>query len=177
MINGLTASQIAEKLIQNDTKGASLADTSHSIQEKYSAGLMAAFEKGMEAFPKLNFFIVALARKKPLFENLFEHQVVVGGMCPRPNYDQTVFRFNQDTGNLEHLWTIPDRQLCIDMLEAKAFVPLLEQPLLEYVVKFSDGTLAQWMHEFNRLQVQQGLKLAAINPTEKNVEINLDTTF
>jgi hypothetical protein len=171
-IDGKPLGQIAETLVANDTKMASLKDLSGEIQEKYSKGLMEAFELGVKAFPKLNFFIVALATKDPMFDNLWKHKKGVIGMCPPPNYDQSVFRFNQETGNLEHLWTIPDRNLCIGMMEDKALVAIEEWPLLANVVKFADGTLSKWRDEFNKEQVELGLKLASVIASEKNIQAN-----
>ena len=152
-----TVGQIGEELLINDTSMTSLPALSQAIQEKYAQRLFETCEQGIKAFPSFNFFIVINATKDPAHVNLWKHQRDVIGLCPRPNYDQTVFRYNHDTGNLEHLWTIPSRNDCIAMKRDKHLVDPIEYPLLDNVLKFADGTLARWRNEFNKDQEERAV--------------------
>ena len=84
-----------------------------------------------------------------LMPGVIKHQFYWKVKCPRPNYDQTVFRYVYKTDDLIHLWTIPSKDVCLLYLEnAKQVVPE-EQELLRHICRFADGTLFKVMKAYN----------------------------
>jgi len=68
--------------------------------------------------------------------------------CPTPFYDQTVYGYDSSKKKYELLWSIPDWVTCELMEMNKGKVPPSEYQLLEFVLKYKDGSL---LHECKKL--------------------------
>jgi len=69
--------------------------------------------------------------------------------CPTPTYDQTIFKYVHDTGDLKYMWTIPDREACLTLLQNAKLVVPEERQLLEFVIRFANGDLFKVMKKEN----------------------------
>jgi hypothetical protein len=88
-----------------------------------------------------DFYVVVLTKKEPALANLFRNYFITATCAPTPTYDQTVWKFNQKTQNIELLWTVPNKEDCIMYKQNAAIVDPEEHQLLKYVLDFYDGTL------------------------------------
>lgn len=96
-----------------------------------------------------DFFIVTITKKEPLLENVLRHYFFYRLSCPTPDYDQTVYRYTRSSDTIDFLWVIPSRETCMTLMENRSRVSPAEYGLLDYVVKFSDGTLYKRAKKLN----------------------------
>ncbi len=116
------------------------------MQENYMADLLQAVDRGYKRFVD-DFFIHVETKKEPLLPNTFRNYFIDRKTCPTPNYDQSVFRYDRQKGELEYLWTIPDRQTCFNLAQNANIVE--EKELLECVIKFANGSLFKLCKKLN----------------------------
>ena len=71
--------------------------------------------------------------------------------CPTPVYKQSVWKFMHATGELEPLWTIPDKILYYHILNNKQkYITDKEcSELAKYVILMESGELLQWIKKEN----------------------------
>lgn len=69
--------------------------------------------------------------------------------CPTPNYDQNLYKYNSKTEQIEYLWSVPDRKTCHYLYENRDIVDESERQLLDFVLKYADGTLFRLMKKLN----------------------------
>jgi len=62
--------------------------------------------------------------------------------CPRPFYDQTVFKYHSKDDRLEYMWTVPDKDLCELYRYHIGIVPDDEKELYDNIKKYFSGELA-----------------------------------
>jgi len=81
----------------------------------------------------------------PTFKDCFEAKQT----CPTPNYDQALYKYNSITEEISYIWSIPDRETCHYLYYNKELVDPSERQLLDFVLKFSDGSLFKLMKQLN----------------------------
>lgn len=96
-----------------------------------------------------DFYVVALIKKERLLENVLRNYFIPTKACPTPHFDQTVYQYNHTQGEVKLLWVIPDEDLCIEMSANRQHVLPEERELLDFVLKFFDGTLYNLMKKLN----------------------------
>jgi hypothetical protein len=106
-----------------------------------------------------SFFVACLLKKEKLLENVLRNYFVATKSCPTPCYDQTVFRYNHEKGDIEYIWTVPDRETCLTFKENKNIIVPSEQALLKNILDFYSGALYRQAKEFNGEQMHLGGEL------------------
>ena len=109
-----------------------------------------------------DFFIEVITKREKILENVVRNLFASRHSCPTPNYDQSVFKYNHVTSDLEYIWTVPDRETCYTYLENHLIVE--EKELLEMVKAFANGILLQKCRELNG-EVETGIKLKKTKET------------
>lgn len=106
-----------------------------------------------------DFYVVVITKKEKLLENVLRNYFFETIDCPSPDYNQSVFRYSHAREELEYLWTVPDRDTC-DLFQQNAIhiVPE-ERQLLDFVLKFRNGTLLQQARRLNGENLQTGIIL------------------
>jgi hypothetical protein len=82
-------------------------------------------------------------------QNVLRHYYYYRLSCPTPDYDQTVYKFTRATEIIEFIWVIPSRETCFTLKENASQVVPAEYGLLEFVLKFADGTLFKLAKSLN----------------------------
>lgn len=149
----LTAGEIALDLINKDIERPNdilfVEDQSEEQLKNYMEDLYNTVDRGRKMFPNSDFFINCLVRKNSLLQKFMRIQFLPLRACPNPNYDQSVFKFHHDRGDIEYLWTVPDFKTTYLFLEYPALVPEDERHLLRFVHAFNDGTLLEVCKSLN----------------------------
>jgi len=96
-----------------------------------------------------DFYIAALLKKEKLLENVLRNYFVPTLSCPTPHYDQTVYKYSHNKSDVEFLWVVPDQETCEIFRENANIIVPAERGLLEYVLKYYDGTLFQLAKKLN----------------------------
>lgn len=106
-----------------------------------------------------DFYVVVITKKEKLLENVLRNYFLETIDCPTPDYNQSVYRYDAAKEELEYLWTVPDRDTC-DLFQQNAIhiVPE-ERALLDFVLKFRNGTLLQQARRLNGENLVTGIVL------------------
>lgn len=139
---------IVSDLSQKSTDKISIIEQQAAMQQDYMKNLTEAVDRGYKKYDK-DFFIHVETKAEKLLPNTFRNYFIDRLSCPTPNYDQSVFRYNRQSGQIEYLWTIPDRETCFHLKEHTLEVVPAEQALLSLILKFDDGTLFRMMKKYN----------------------------
>ncbi|MEE8209011.1 MAG: hypothetical protein V3T88_08700, partial [Nitrosomonadaceae bacterium] len=66
-----------------------------------------------------------------------------------PDYDQAVYRYKRQSDDLEFMWVVPSYDTVNLMKSNVHNVPSDQYSLLNYVLKFEDGTLLRLAKKLN----------------------------
>lgn len=140
--NSTTVGQEAYKRLLNPDSKQGIIDTQREIDKQYFEQIEECVKKhkGKLGFTG-DFFITVISKKERVMENVIRRYFIARESLPTPNYDQTVWRFNQKVGDLQYIWTIPDHNTCQEMFNNPMKVPESEDWLLQMVQMFMTGRL------------------------------------
>lgn len=143
--------KISSDLMQKKQDCTKVEDLQHGMQEDYMKELMSCIDNNYEKYPH-SFYVVVLTKAEKLMPNVFRNYFLARSTCPTPSYDQSVFRYNKSTGRIEYLWTVPDRNVCQHLKDNASQVVESEKMLLQFVLKFLNGTLLESCKKINKEQ-------------------------
>jgi hypothetical protein len=117
-------------------------------QKDYIDQLAECVKTHEKMFPD-DFFVVVDTKREKVLDNVIRNYFYGRRSCPTPNYDQSVFMFHKESGDLEYIWTVPSRDACFHLLERRLELNLEEKELLVMVQAFASGKLMQMCKSFN----------------------------
>lgn len=147
-----TVGKIATDLAQRSPETYDPIAIQREMQKDYMKNLLDAVDRGYFKY-KTDFFIHVETKKESLLDNVYRNYFIDRLTCPTPNYDQSVFKYNQKASQIEYIWTIPDRETCHHLRMHVLEVVHDERELLNFVLKFDDGTLFKLMKKFNNEEI------------------------
>lgn len=95
------------------------------------------------------FFIVVITKNEKLLPNVMRNYFFARTTCPTPEYDQSVFKYNHRTEEIEYLWTVPSQDACIYLSRHIKEVVPDEHQLLGFVLEFYNGALFKKAKKLN----------------------------
>jgi hypothetical protein len=143
-----TVGKVATELQQKETGSINVVDQQRSMQEDYMSELLKAVDAGYKIYPN-DFFIHVETKSEKLLSNVVRNYFIHRFTCPTPNYDQTVFKYDRSKGQIEYIWTIPDRETAHHLLNNSNDVVQEEKELLFFVMKFANGDLYRLCKKLN----------------------------
>lgn len=143
-----TLGAIVNDLSQKSPDSRDPIEIQRELQKDYMKNLLEAVDRGYKKYPS-NFFIHVETKAEPLLPNTFRNYFIDKQCCPTPNYDQSVFRYNREAGQIEYLWTIPDRETCHHFKANAAIIAPEERGLLSFILKFDSGELLRLCKKYN----------------------------
>lgn len=143
-----TLGSIVTDLSQKTTEKISIIDQQREMQKDYMKDLMQAIDRGYSKYPG-DFFVHVETKAERLLANTYRNYFIDRLTCPTPNYDQSVFRYNRTQGEIEYIWTIPDRESSYHLVQNALEVSPEEKELLSFILKFADGTLFRLCKKLN----------------------------
>lgn len=151
-----TVGKISSELIQKEPESRDPIELERSMQQEYFSNLLECIATNQNKYQK-HFFIVVITKNERLMPNVFRNYFYARKTCPTPDYDQTVWRYDKSSDELEYLWTIPGRDACIHLKLNALQVSKEERDLLKYVLEFSDGTLFKVAKYYNNEEADSPL--------------------
>jgi hypothetical protein len=119
-------------------------------EKSYIQELRDCAERGCETYKDMDFYIEVALRHDKVLHNVLRNQFFAKEHCPTPNYDQSVFRFNHKTMDIEYIWTVPDKTTCMTLLYYADQVVPEERQTLDFVVKYATGQLLALAKTLNK---------------------------
>ncbi len=148
-----TLGSIVTDLSQKAPESTDPIEIQRAMQETYMKDLLDAVDRGYKKYNG-DFFIHVETKAERLLTNTFRNYFIDRFTCPTPNYDQSVFRYNRRLGQVEYIWTIPDRETCHHLKENVLIVAKEEKQLLEFVLMFDSGELFRLCKKFNKEELE-----------------------
>lgn len=146
-----TVGKISSDLAQKEPESRDPIELERSMQKEYYKYLVDCIEVNKSRYTD-QFFIVVITKNERLMPNVFRNYFYARKSCPTPDYDQTVWRYDNKADELEYLWTIPSRESCKHLKLNAIYVPKEERQLLQFVLEFADGTLFKVAKYYNNEQ-------------------------
>lgn len=145
--------QISQELIQSQID----SPPTHTFEEQgkemmtgYVDNLIECSKNGVKQFPQKDFFIVVRTKKEPLMLNVLRNYFTPQAFCPRPDYDQAVFLYKHKDEVIEHIWVVPDRDVCLYFLMYPDNATNDdERAMVDFIQKFADKKLAAIWRKYN----------------------------
>jgi hypothetical protein len=153
-----TVGAIASELLQKAPESRDPVEIQREVHKEYIDNLKIAVDRGLKTM-KHDFYVTVIVKKEKLLENVLRNYFAERSSCPTPDYDQTVFKYHYESGNLEYIWTIPDKETCLVFLRNAHLVVPEEQLLLEFVLAYANGELMKLCRKLNGENIETGIIL------------------
>ncbi len=151
-----TVGKLSSDLIISDTGGVNPIDQQRENQREYIKELLACIASGKKTLDS-SFYIVVITKKERLMQNVIRNYFFPTLACPTPDWDQTVYYYDKTNERLEYYWTVPDKNTC-QYMRGKAYsLPKDQWELLDYVLKFEDGSLLKLAKRLNKEEKDSAL--------------------
>lgn len=122
------------------------------IHTDYEKNVLECISRALKACDS-DFYVVVLTKKERLLQNVLRHYFFYRLSCPTSQYDQAVYRYRRVDNHLEFLWVVPSKDTCEMYRDNRAQVAPEEYGLLDFVLKFYDGTLDRLAKSLNGEEV------------------------
>ena len=135
-----TVGQISTELLQKTPDSLSPIENMREQLTDWDQNMMVCLEQAKKDYAG-DFFIQVITKKEPLLKNVLRNYFIARQSCPTPGYDQSVFHYIRKDDEVSFLWVVPSKDTCQIFYANRDRIVPQEWPLLEYVLKFNDGTL------------------------------------
>lgn len=143
-----TVGKVSAELLTKEPDSRNPIEIERTLHQNYESNVLEAIERGKKDFEG-DFFVVVITKKEPLMPNVIRHYFFCRLSCPSPDYDQTVYLYRRAIDSIDFIWVIPSRETCFTFKENSTQIDPSEYGLLEFVLKFADGTLYQIAKRLN----------------------------
>lgn len=106
-----------------------------------------------------DFYVEVITKKEKLMQNVLRNYFSARRSCPTPDYNQSVYKFNSSTDDIEYLWTVPDDQTCEMFVQNALKIVPEERQLLGFILDFKNGSLLQLARKLNGENLLTGIVL------------------
>lgn len=154
--NRPTVGQIATDLQLKQDYQVSVLEQMRENLTDYEKNIYECIQTHKKVFPG-SFYIVVITKKEPLMQNVMRNYFFARLSCPTPDYDQTLYKYSPESEQIDFIWVIPSKYACLLMLENKGEISPTEYALLNYVLKFKDGSLFRLAQQMNNEESMKGL--------------------
>lgn len=134
-----TVGQASYDLLQKKPERIGAVDLQREMQKSVCEQFKEVIEKHKSYAD--SYYIILMYRKERLLPNVIRQQFIVRKTRPSPDYDCSLFSYDNKTQELKFHWTIPDDETCTYLLLNKENLSQDEKELYQFVKSFSEGTL------------------------------------
>lgn len=132
--------------LQNPDTTQTIIDTQREIDKEYFSEI----EKCVEAHRDWDtpYYIVVHCKKEKLLENVIRRYFIGRQTLPTPQWDQTVWRFDPKSGDMQFLWVLPDENTAMWLAANPKEIHGDMHELLRFTINFLDKKL--YNHFYNK---------------------------
>ena len=132
-----------------NTDKVEVRELSQDMHKDYISNLHKAAESGIKKY-KGDFYIQVLNKSENLITTVIRNYFVSRQTCPTPNYDQTVYRFNRSSSEIEFLWVVPSKKEVNRLYALRLDLNARRDLLMPFAVDFIDGKLYELALKLNK---------------------------
>lgn len=147
-MNKKTIGQLSYDLKKQTPHMANVLELSKESEKSYIDSLRECVDTSQQRF-RGDFFVEVKTVKEQLLDNVLRNKFHALNCCPSPEYDQTVFKFDHKKGQIEHIWTLPDKESSYMLVHYRNQVVPEERQLLNFVINYASGELFKLMKRLN----------------------------
>lgn len=151
-----TVGKLSAELLKKEPETTDPIEQMRESLTEYDKNLFERAALDYHRYPH-NYFLVVLTKKERLMPNVLRNYFFTRSTCPTPEYDQTVYRVNKKTDNIEFLWVVPSKDTCQYLKFHALDVAKDERDLLHFVMQFYNGELYSLAKQFNGEAVDSNL--------------------
>jgi hypothetical protein len=151
-----TVGAVSLDLQQKEPESRDPIEIQRATEKDYLRNLVQCVEDNMKHMTG-DFYVVVITKNERLLHNVFRCYFFARSSCPTPDYDQTVFLYKSASQEIEHIWTVPDRETSLLYIANKDKVVPEEYPLLDSILRFKDGTLFALCKQLNKEETETPL--------------------
>lgn len=151
-----TVGKISYDILSKPQVDVSPIDVEKEAHKDYERNIFDCVSRGKRDYHD-DFFVVVITKKERLMENVIRHYFFCRKSCPTPDYDQAVYSYNFKDDKIDFLWVIPSKDTCLYLIQHASQVVPEEWSLLDFVLKFADGTLFKIAKTLNNEKVDSSL--------------------
>lgn len=152
----LTVGAASIEASQKKPETLSPIELERAMQEEYMKHLLETVDDGYKKYDS-DFYVVVITKNERLMQNVFRNYFFHRKSCPTPEYDQSVYKYNRPASRMEYMWTLPSKDACIHLKNNADKVVKEEQQLLDFVLKFYNGTLDRFAKKENGEEINSPL--------------------
>lgn len=129
----------AYELLNKPAEKINVIDMQREMQKTVLHEIDDIIQKHGDYAPK--YYILYMLQRDRMMPNVIRQRFIVRKTRPSPDYDCSLFSYDNKTSELAFHWSIPDEQTCEYFLHNKEELSKDQRPLLSYVEKFAANTL------------------------------------
>ena len=146
-----TVGKISTDLAQKPREYIEVGELREGVLTDFPKNMCETIEHGLKAYSG-DFYIVVLAKKERLFNNLIRNYFFHRKSPPTPEYDQSVYHYNRLNDTIELMWVLPKKEACKFLKTYALLIPKEQKELLGYVLAFYNGDLLKKVKILNNEQ-------------------------
>lgn len=127
------------ELLQKSPEHVNVIDMQREMQKTVLHEIDDIIKKHGEYSKK--YYILYMIQRDRMMPNVIRQRFIIRKTRPSPNYDCSLFSYDNGSSQLAFHWSIPDEETCEYLLNNKEELTEDERPLLSYVEKFANQTL------------------------------------
>lgn len=131
-----------------------VSEVTNAQQQNYVPSLLEAVGRGCSDHAG-TFYVEVLLKQDEENYKQYKYSFKIQKLCPYPNYDQSVFRYNRDKEQIEFVWTLPDQDTARHLIKHRTEVVEEEKELLNFVVAFGVGKLRELCEKWNKAEQEK----------------------
>ncbi|MDD4893607.1 MAG: hypothetical protein PHH73_06360 [Candidatus Rickettsiella isopodorum] len=136
-----TVGAISRQLLLNKDTKQGIVDTQREVDKTYFEECHKCVSRKPHCDWKQPWYLVVIYKKERLLENVVRRYFFGRQSLPTPEYDQTVWRYYPQSGDMQYVWTIPDKNTTLWMYSNPNDIPNEQQHLKNFVIDFIEDRL------------------------------------
>lgn len=134
-----TVGEHVKKLLDTADDNQSLMDTSNEMTKEFLPQVEECIKNHADWIEP--YYVVIINKRERLMVNVIRQYFLARKTLPTPDYDQTVFKYFPFSGDLEYLWSLPDKNTIEYLILNENMLPKEQSQLLQFCKLFKDGRL------------------------------------
>lgn len=91
-----------------------------------------------------NFYLVVLTKRERHLKNVVRNLFFYRQTIPRPEFDQTVYKYHRNDDEIEYIWTVPNNSTCHYLPTIQQDLPEEQMRLVHMIEAFMCGDMDKY---------------------------------
>ena len=147
-MNRETVGKISQELLSKEPETRDPIEIQREVHKDYESHVYDCIERNKATYDG-NFYVEVITKKERLMPNVLRNYFFASYACPTPTYDQVIYKYHRNNDFIEFLWVIPSKDTVELFVINALHIDKSERELLDYVLRFTDGSLLKLAKKLN----------------------------